>query len=155
MAWTNEKHKTLCDQLDRLEERVNKKDLKKYKLHLLRGISRRMPELTVDCETCDELMQQVEVKMQEVDARSDDLEWEHLREMKPLMQQLLKHLEKEHEIVQPDHYQGLYMAMGVGIGVAMGTAMDNPAIGISLVIAIGLAIGSSKDSKAKEEDREI
>ena len=74
---------------------------------------------------------------------------------------LVEHLEKQHGLVLPDHYQNQWMALGMSafglpIGVAFAFAIDQTAfigIGLPLGLAVGVAIGTRKDREAKAAGR--
>jgi hypothetical protein len=75
----------------------------------------------------------------------------------------IKLLEKELKIVPQNHYQTLWMvlgmsAFGVPLGVAFGAVMGNMAllgIGLPIGMAIGIGVGTGMDTKAKNEGRQL
>ena len=68
---------------------------------------------------------------------------------------IVKHLQKQHKLVTEGQYIGIGLAIGVGIGTALGVALDNTGVGTAIGTALGVAIGSYMDRKAKEEGRVI
>ncbi len=68
---------------------------------------------------------------------------------------IIKHLQKQHKLINEGHYQGIGMTIGPIIAAAIGAALDNPGIGVAIGIAIGLAIGNYLDKKAEKEGRVI
>ncbi|WP_075349391.1 hypothetical protein [Algoriphagus marinus] len=88
---------------------------------------------------------------------------ELLKAMKAGQAAILKLLEKELKIVPQNHYQTLWMALGMSaiglpLGVAFGAAIGNMAflaIGIPIGMSIGIALGNGMDVKAKNEGRQL
>jgi len=68
---------------------------------------------------------------------------------------IIKHLQKQHKLVNEGHYIGIGMAIGAGIGTALGAIFENPGVGTGIGTAVGLAIGTYLDKKAKKEGRII
>ncbi len=76
---------------------------------------------------------------------------------------ILKTLEKELNVVAKNHYQNIWMAIGMSafglpIGVVIFAFTQDAAfiaIGLPIGLPIGLAIGSEKDKKAKKEGRQV
>jgi len=88
---------------------------------------------------------------------------ELLKVMKAGQAAILKLLEKELKIVPQNHYQTLWMVLGMSafglpLGVAFGAALGNMAflgIGLPIGMAIGIAVGTGMDTKAKNEERQL
>jgi len=88
---------------------------------------------------------------------------ELLKAMKAGQSIFIKLLEKELKIVPQNHYQTLWMllgmsAFGVPLGVAFGAVMGNMGllgIGLPIGMAIGIAVGTGMDTKAKNEGRQL
>ena len=68
---------------------------------------------------------------------------------------ITKHLRKQHKLVTQGYYRGIGMLIGGGVSTAIGAALGNPSIGVAVGIALGLAIGSYLDKKAEKEGRVI
>lgn len=76
---------------------------------------------------------------------------------------ILKLLEKELGIYPKNHFQTLWLtigmtAFGIPMGLAFGTAMGNLAflgIGLPMGMAIGIAIGNSKDKEAAAKGKQL
>ena len=68
---------------------------------------------------------------------------------------IVKHLQKEHKLVTEGHNMGRWIAICMVVSVAIGAALDNPGVGTAIGAAIGIAIGSYMDKKAKEEGKVI
>lgn len=76
---------------------------------------------------------------------------------------ILKLLEKELKIVPQNHYQTLWMVLGMSVfglplGVAFGSAKGNMgllAIGLPIGMGIGIAVGTGMDKKAISEGKQL
>lgn len=77
--------------------------------------------------------------------------------------QILKYLEKDLKLVQKNHYQRLWMvvgmsAFGIPLGVAFGASQGNMSflgIGLPIGMVIGIAVGTPMDKKAAKEGRQL
>ena len=94
----------------------------------------------------------------ELESAVRESEW---RSVKRVYSTLVKHLEKQHGLVLPGHYQGEWMAIGMAafglpLGAAFSAALDSAAyigIGLPIGLAIGSALGARKDQQARAEGR--
>ncbi len=68
---------------------------------------------------------------------------------------IVKHLKKEHKLITEGYYRGMGMIMGPAIGTGIGAASDNTGAGIAIGVAMGLVIGNYLDKKAEKEGRVI
>ncbi len=76
---------------------------------------------------------------------------------------ILKYVEKELKLVQKNHYQRLWMvlgmsAFGIPIGVALGASQGQMGLlgaGLPIGMVIGIAVGTSMDKKAADEGRQL
>jgi hypothetical protein len=88
---------------------------------------------------------------------------ELLKVMKVGQAAILKLLETELKITPQNHFQTLWLALGMAafgipLGVAFGAAMGNMgllALGIPIGMSFGIAVGTSLDTKAKNEGRQL
>lgn len=86
-----------------------------------------------------------------------------LKKMKSGQAGILKLLEKDLKITAQDHFQTLWLALGMAafgipLGTAFGAAMGNMGllgIGLPIGMAIGIAVGRQQDIKAKNEGRQL
>ena len=77
--------------------------------------------------------------------------------------EIIKTLHTELNIVPKNHYQNLWMAIGMSafglpLGVIIFALTQNAAfiaIGLPIGLPIGMAIGAEKDKKAKKEGRQL
>jgi len=71
------------------------------------------------------------------------------------IEEITKHLQKQHKLVTKGHYVGLWSGIGLAIGAGIGAAIGNSGIGTAIGTIIGLAVGLTLDARAKREDRVI
>jgi hypothetical protein len=77
--------------------------------------------------------------------------------------EILKYLEKNLKLVQKNHYQRLWMVLGMStfgipLGVVLGIStgkMGLMGIGLPIGMVIGMAVGSKMDTKAADEGRQL
>ncbi len=85
------------------------------------------------------------------------------KKLRKTQSSILKLIEKELGLVCKNHYQRLWMVMGMTIfgvpmGVVFGSTMDNMGmigIGIPIGMGIGIAIGSGKDKEAEKKGLQL
>ncbi|MDO8966381.1 hypothetical protein [Algoriphagus sp.] len=88
---------------------------------------------------------------------------ETIKKLDQVQKDLLKKLEKDHQLVPKNHFRNLWMivgmsAFGLPLGAAFGLMVDNMALlalGLPIGLAIGVALGTSLDMKAKKEGRQL
>ena len=76
---------------------------------------------------------------------------------------ILNLLEKEHKIVPKNHYQNLWLALGLCVfglplGIIFGSCMDNMGmlgIGLPVGMAVGVCLGAWLDKKACKEGKQL
>ena len=90
-----------------------------------------------------------------------DKEWK--KSVRRKQSRILKRLEKEEKLVAKNHYQTLWMSIGMAVfgiplGTVLGVATDNMGLlgaGLPIGLAIGLAVGAAMDKKAEGEGRQL
>jgi hypothetical protein len=88
---------------------------------------------------------------------------ETVKKLNSVEKELLKKLEKDHQLVPKNHFRNLWMvvgmsAFGLPLGAALGVMMDNMAllaVGLPFGLGIGAALGTSLDRKVKKEGRQL
>lgn len=76
------------------------------------------------------------------------------KQLNAVINTILAHLEKEHELLPEGHYISIYLPLGLSLGVAFGlTLLDNIGMGIALGLSLGVAIGASLDADAKKKGK--
>ncbi len=95
------------------------------------------------------------------------LETAHNKQLKKALEKslrtILKHLETKYKWVPNNHYQNLWMALGMScfgipMGVALGATQGNMAfigMGLPFGMLFGIALGSQMDKKAAKEGRQL
>jgi len=140
------------------KDTLSKKDAKKYKLDLLLRVAGRVEEFFSICGKC-QLSQPEVTRLAGELAYLIQMPRQALKEARKsyhkTLNNIIKHLKKEHKLVTEGYYKGICMAIGPGIGVAIGAALGNPGAATGIGIGIGLAIGSYLDKKAQKEGRVI
>ena len=135
---------------------LSKKDYKKYKLELLSRVARRVDDFSATCGECQMFKQDITGLLQEIGyVVGMTMSKERRKSYFKRLNNIIKHLQKQHKLVTEGYHTGIWMAIGTGIGVAIGAATDNVGIGTPIGVAIGLAIGAGLDAKAKKEGRVI
>jgi len=140
------------------KDTLSKKDAKKYKLDLLLRVAGRVEEFFSICGKC-------QLSQPEVTRLAGELGYliqmpkqapgEARKSYHKTLNNIIKHLKKEHKLVTEGYYKGICMAFGVGISAAIGAALGNLGAGSGIGIGIGLAVGSYLDKKAQKEGRVI
>ena len=151
--WYNRTTKEINSHKDRLSQ----KEAKKYKLDLLLRIAKRIEDFTAICGEC-------QLSQQEITKLTQDLGYlvqmpnpnkEARKSYFKAIDNLVKHLKKEHKLVTEGQNQGKWIVAGMAVSAAIGAAVNQPAIGTAIGVALGVAIGKYMDKKAKEEGRLI
>ena len=134
---------------------LTKKDHKKYKLDLLLRLAARVDTFSNQCGQCQLFQQDISRLIQDLSYLTQMPDKEKHKGYLKKINDITKHLQKQHKLVNEGYYMGIGMAIGGGVGVVMGIALDNPGIGPVGGIALGAAIGKYLDNKAKKEGRVI
>lgn len=147
---------------------MDSRDARRYRLHLLPDVIRRLQTLGDQCDVCLELFQELEEMLGALVDEGGFVGGQ--KEMKHLQNRLngnLKHLEQEHGIVPRRHHQTRYQGIGVVAGLMIGIFAGPQTLGIGIGILLGLVggyafglvlarmAGKPKDLKAEQEDRVI
>jgi len=136
------------------KDSLSKKDYKKYKLDLLLRVAKRVDDFSSICGRCQ--LFQPEITRLTGDLQNISLmSKENRKSYFKAINNIIKHLRKQHKLVTAGYYLGICMSIGTGVGVAIGAALGNPGIGPAIGIALGVAVGSYLDRKAKKEGRVI
>ena len=137
------------------QDTSNKKISKKYKLDLLLRVASRVDEFSSDCGECQIFQQEVTTLAQDlgnlIQLPGKERRKSHINKIN----NIVKHLKKEHKLITEGYYRGMGMIMGPAIGTGIGAALDNISVGIGIGIAIGIVIGNYMDKKAEKEGKVI
>ena len=137
------------------KDTLSKKDSKKYKLDLLLRVTKRVDDFSSHCGECQMFQQDITRLIEDLGYLVQMPSKETSKSYSKTINNIVKHLQKQHKLVSEGQKKGIWIGVGMGIGTAIGAALDNAGIGIAIGIAIGLAIGSYVDKKAKEEGKVI
>ncbi len=154
MEIDNNWYNDVVKEIDKHKGRFTKGDYKKYKLDLLLRVARRVASFSVDCSECQNL--QIEIK--KLAENLDNLIQSSKEERKIYfitIDNVIKHLQKHHELIVEEENIGIWVTIGIVIGAALGNLLDNIGAGIAFGIVIGGAIGFYLDDKAKKDGKVI
>ena len=137
------------------KDSLSKKDYKKYKLDLLLRVAKRVDGFSYTCGECQVFQQEITRLTQDLGNLIQIPDKEKRKSYLKAINNIIKHLRKQHKLVTAGYYLGICMSIGTGVGIAIGAALGNPGIGPAIGIALGVAVGSYLDRKAKKEGRVI
>jgi len=137
------------------KDTADKKVSKKYKLDLLLRVAGRVDDFAPYCGECQMFQQEVTSLAQDLGNLMQLPGKERRKSHIKKIDDIVKHLKKEHKLVTEGYYRGMGMIIGPAISTGIGVAFENLSIGVAAGIAIGLAIGSYLDKKAEKEGRVI
>ncbi len=151
----SEWYRRLVTEIRSLSDSLSKNVYKKYKLDMLLRIARRVDTLSYTCDECQSNKEVITNLVQDMGNMIQLSDKETSKSYFKTIEDLTKHLQKQHKFVTKGYYVGLWSGIGVVIGAAAGAIMDNSGIGTAIGTVIGLLIGLALDAKAKREDRVI
>ena len=137
------------------KDTLNKKDHKKYKLDLLQRVAKRVDNFSAYCGECQIFQPEITRLTQDLGNLVQLPDKEGRKSYSKAINNIVKHLKKEHKLVSEGQYMGIGLAIGIGIGTALGAALDNTGVGTAIGTGIGVAVGSYLDKKAKKEGKVI
>ncbi len=137
------------------QDTLNKRDSKKYKLDLLLRVANRVDDFASYCGECYMFQQEVTTLAQDlgnlIQLPGKERRKSHIKKIN----NIVKHLKKEHKLITEGYYRGMGMMIGPAMGTSIGAALDNISVGIGIGIAIGFVIGNYMDKKAEKEGKVI
>ena len=137
------------------QDTLSKRDSKKYKLDLLLRVANRVDDFASYCGECQMFQQEVTALAQDLGNLIQLLGKERRRSHIKQIDNIVKHLKKEHKLITEGYYRGMGMIMGPAIGTGIGAGLGNTGVGMAIGLAIGFVIGSYLDKKAEKEGRVI
>ena len=137
------------------QDTLSKRDSKKYKLDLLLRVANRVDDFASYCGECQMFQQEVTALTQDLGNLIQLPDKERRKNHIKKIDDIVKHLKKEHKLITEGYYRGMGMIIGPAIGTGIGAALDNTGIGIAIGVALGFIIGSYLDKKAENEGRVI
>jgi hypothetical protein len=140
--------------LESIKHNLDKKELKRCKLHNLERIVRRVVEFAENCAVCQ---QQQHLLDELIDALGGPLQSSkiELKVYYKKLRTLTTHMTRKHNLRAEGSFLALGLALGPAIGVSLGTAMQNIGVGIAIGTGLGIALGSGLEARAKREGRII
>ena len=133
------------------QDTLTKKDSKKYKLDLLLRVADRVDSFSSACGECQLFQTDINRLTEELGTLVQMPDKEKRRSYNKAIKNIVKHLQKQHNLVTKGQYKEMGMAIGVGVGIALGAVFDNIGAGIGIGTGVGMAVGSYLDKKAKKE----
>ena len=140
------------------KESLSNKDDKKYKLDSLLRVAKRVDDFYSYCGQCQLFQPEITKLIQDLGyivQMPKQTSKEERKSYFGTINNIIKHLQKQHKLITKGYYRGIGMTIGPLISTAIGAALENPGIGLGVGIGIGLAIGSYLDKKAEKEGRVI
>lgn len=150
----NDWYKDVVKEIDKHKDKFSKRDYKKYKLDLLLRVTKRVASFSADCGECQNFQGEIK-KLAEGLGNSVQSSKEKRKSHNKVINSIVKHLQKHHELITEGENVAIWISIGAGIGVAIGAGSDNIGVGIAIGVGIGIAIGSYLDAKAKKEGKVI
>ncbi|MFC2012886.1 hypothetical protein ACFLUE_01210 [Chloroflexota bacterium] len=148
-------YNNIAKEINLYQDTLDKKVSKKYKLDLLLRIAGRVDGFSGACGDCQLAQQDITTLTKDLSYLLQMPNKNTRKSYFKTIDNIVKHLKKQHKLVTKGQYIGIYLAISVGIGAALGVALDNAGIGPAIGTAIGLTIGSYMDKKAEKEGRVI
>lgn len=86
-----------------------------------------------------------------------------LKQLRGILNQIFRRLEKDLKIVRKGHYRSMWMVLGMSLfgipfGVAFGVGIGNMgllAIGLPIGMGIGIALGTAMDGNTKKKGNQL
>ena len=154
-----EAHSAWYDKITReispYRDTLSRSEVKKYKLDLLMRLVKRVDSFSAMCGQCQLFQPEITGLAQNLGNLVQIANREESKSYFKAIDNIVKHLQTEHKLVNEGQYFGLWMTVGTGAGTALGIALGNTAIGAAIGIILGLAIGAYMDRKAKAEGKVI
>ncbi len=145
----------IVKQINLHKDTLSKKDSKKYKLDLLLRITKRVDDFFSYCGECQLFQQDITKLIEDLGYLVQMPSKKTSKSYSKTINNIIKHLQKQHKLVREGQYMGIGLAIGIGIGTALGAALDNTGVGVAIGTGVGIAIGSYLDKKAKKEGKVI
>lgn len=138
------------EKINEFTKRLNKRQISKVKIDRLKKIIIILEEnIKKECETCSVFKNKIQKLFDVLEKYSVD-ENTCLKQYYEILNEIVKHLKKEHGIIE----EGTYIAWGLALGLIFGSVFTFGA-SESLGIAIGVAIGVGLEDDAKKNNKII
>ncbi|MEH6996559.1 hypothetical protein V7075_28285, partial [Neobacillus drentensis] len=101
---------------------------------------------------CKEYLLELSRLVEELKNKHGHLEKRELTEHQQRVNNIISHLQKEHNLVTEGTYLAIYMSIGMSLGLVFGLLLlDNIAMGLPFGMIFGVAIGVTLDENAKKK----
>lgn len=151
-----EKIDNIFEMIEEIKLHYDPKNLKKLNISLTERVASRLNEYSDSCETCANMLAELESNLQTYIDALQTQEPVNILEHRKIRKPFEDHLIKTHKLLPDDHFVSTYLAIGLSLGLVFGMLLyDNIAIGLAIGLALGVAIGTSKDADAKKNGKAI
>ena len=151
-------YREIEQEIGRHRDFLDPKVYKKYKLALLLRIAARVDGFAAVCGECHGLQPEIKTLVSELNNLTylpKQLSRKERKNYYRRINDMVKHLQKEHKLLPDNYYLGIGIGIGTAISAGLGAATGNPGVGTGIGIALGLAVGKYLDNKAEKEGRVI
>ena len=135
MEIDNNWYNDIVKEIDKHKGRFTKKDYKKYKLDLLLRVAKRVASFSVDCSECQNFKIEIK-KLAESLGNLIQSSKEERKSYFRTIDNVIKHLQKHHELIVEEQNLEIWIAIGVVIGIALGTSLGNIGAGIAIGVVL-------------------
>ena len=146
-------YERIAQEVASYKDTLTEKEYKKYKLDHLLKVARRVDEFSNTCGECQLSQQEITQLVQELSMLTQMPSKEGRKSFLKKIDSITKHLRKQHKLVSPGYYKGIWTGIGMAVGTGLSAALGNPGIGTGIGIVLGLAVGGYLDKKAEKEGR--
>ncbi|AGK55764.1 hypothetical protein [Bacillus sp. 1NLA3E] len=132
-----------------LNIKLDKRKVRRFRVSLLIKMISRIEEFSLQsCDQCENYKQNIEqmISMLEQDSSAN------IKEFRSIFNEILKHLKKDHGLVEEGTYMPQWLSLGLIFGVAF---MFTYTYSISIGMLLGIVIGSMLDENAKKKGKQI
>lgn len=130
------------------------KELKKYKVGLIRRLIEQVDKLDDSCEGCQEIKAKF-FQIVELLSQIRTAPRKEKKQFKSLIEAVSKHLREKHRLYTEGYFISLGMIFGLIFGAALGSSFGNISIGPGVGLAFGLGIGAIIEESYKKDGRII
>ncbi len=144
----------VTEEIDRIKKKFSKKEERKYKLELLEKVCKRVDEFSSTCGECYQYKGVISNLLQNLGGIVQ-LSPTAGRDHNTKINDIVKHLRKNHKLIASGAYMAIGNGIGVALGVSIGAALGNVGAGIGIGAGLGAAVGAVLEAKAKKERKII
>src|SRR5699024_10644623 len=146
----------LSQKISDVKLQADEKTIAKLELDKYLRIVEKMDTFCADCEDCDRYLNELEMYVEELSNRMNQLYKEDYADNQKQVQELTSHLQKTHHLIPENYYMSIFMSLGMGVGLPFGLLLfDNIALGLPIGMIFGIAIGVGMDADAMKKGKTI